>query len=271
MQKEQPSPEWGIQYNPNPSTTGLTSVVDPSVLPDVLPPEILRMLERSNLSPENKVQSQSSSRSNGASTSGSSALPPEIQRMLDRSSAPPKETSPPIIPPVDVAQGAKPSPPGSLPPEVLSMLQRSMQPPSPRGTKQAASNNAEKQPQPSPTSQSRAKAPTPKRTPSPPGNPGAGPDPMSDFMAQLSRAQGSQTPQTMRPQSGPREDPLAALLGKISLARRHIKTHSNIHTYQTSVSSLALLVSISLLLVYENDDNSTHPDDVFLTAQKACT
>lgn len=212
VQKEHPSPDRGIQYNPNPSTTGLTSVVDPSVLPDVLSPEILRILERSNLSPENKIQSQSSPRSNGASISGSSALPPDVQRMLDRSSAPPKETSPPIIPPVGVAQGGKPSPPGSLPPDVLSMLQRAMQPPSPRGTIQSASNNAEKQPQPSPKTPSRSKAPTPQRAPSPTGNPSAGPDPMADLMAQLSRAQGSQTPQTMNPQSGPREDPLAALL-----------------------------------------------------------
>lgn len=180
VQKSRPSPGSGIQYNPDQGTTGLTSVVDPSVLPDVLPPEILKLVQRGNSPSSQSNQPSPSSRS--------------------------KQAPPPVIPQLPDSSGSGSAQTQDLPPDVQKMLERAMRPPSPRGGGKGSKPSAGNQPKPSqksPTNQRVQSSGIRIPSPSPQNQ-------INDVMRSLSR--GPEPPTAVDPRSSPREDPLAALL-----------------------------------------------------------
>lgn len=202
-----------MQYKPD-SSTGLTSVVDPSVLADVLPREILKILGRSN-----NAQNPSRKSSQTGVTKAPARvarLPESVQRMLNRASKPPTartNQSPPKSPSNSKPEMAQQ--PGALPPEVLRMLQQSIKPRTDAGrtgSSKKVAQDARNKPSGQPRSgrisnQSPSRSPPPIRKASPSGS-----DPLANIMAELQRGQKKGT-QAKAPSSGPREDPLAALLG----------------------------------------------------------
>lgn len=215
-------------YNLSPNT-GLTSVVDPSILHDVLPPEILRILQGANAFPEPRKPIPTTR-----------SKPPRLPKMANRAPKPVfRATPPPRTKSYPHSAGGHAFPPGGLPHEVLEMLQRSRRPPpssthrqqNPRRLrqkmtkippvttkprrKQRITSRRRQIPTRSPT-RAPTRAPRP-RTPRPRANPLAG------IIKQVSGSRRqSKTPQRNRrpqvkPQSGPRHDPLAALLGNYNM------------------------------------------------------
>ncbi|KAL4222975.1 hypothetical protein ACF0H5_019016 [Mactra antiquata] len=182
----------GIQYNPDPSS-GLTSVVDPSVLQNILPPEILQIL----------------SATSGNRAPGSPGPTPVSPRRSTSGRQP--SPSPTNSPKVNVDSLAA----SGMPPEVLQMLQRSMGPPG------SATNNKPSQPgrRITPTgSASPRMVATPTRatkTSGPRRTPQSIPIPTPTRRSQ------------MKPPSGPRQDPLAALLGGMQASRTQPTRRTN--------------------------------------------
>lgn len=221
MGKVGPQAADGTPYNLNPNT-GLTSVVDPAILHDVLPPEILKILQGANAFPELRKPKMA----NRAPKAASKTMTP-----------PPTKSYPHNA-------GGNTFPPGGLPHEVLEMLQRSRRPPAssakqqqnPRRLRQKLTKIPSATPKPrrkqkitSRRRQIPTRPPTsaPTRTPKPraprPRAPRPRADPLAGIIKQVSGSRRqSKAPQRNRkpqvkPQSGPRQDPLAALLGNYSM------------------------------------------------------
>lgn len=221
-QEPQSAQPIGMQYNPDPST-GLTAVVDPSVLPDVLPPEILKVLGRTS----NKERTSGNSKPSAPTRASSETqrLPASVQEMLNRATKP--QTSRKSVAPTKSTSndlGGMALPPGGLPSDVLKMLRQSIQPPA--NTDRRRNSNAGNQKSPRLTTQTprsqRTPSPSQKRTQSPSRKTGSRQDPLADLMAQLQGKQGQQKgpKRSGSAPSQPRQDPLAALLAGVSHSPR---------------------------------------------------
>jgi hypothetical protein len=223
-------------------------VVDPSILPDARPPQVVKVLKADNSAPKTPRNYPPKSNAN------KNKLPLSVQQMVERAKMPPtkrpmakttpsrkrptsnqprritpaKRQYPPTKSP-SMDLGMK-LPPGGIPKDVLHLLQKSVKPP-PRRRERVNSNrnsnlkakrqqantarktNPKQQPtKPQPTKSPRRtavnnKTPVPRR------------DRLAEMMAQMNRRRNQQR-NTGNQSNVPRNDPLAALLGKIMLIVR---------------------------------------------------